>query len=698
MHRPFTVLLGASLALSASTASAFARTPSPQDGPDPAEVRRVAEEAGLAPLSDVPIPRPGNLSVFLNPGARARQSLVILGKALFWDMQVGSDGQACASCHFHAGADNRTKNQISPGLKHTDPDLQEVFDPTSSGGAGGPNYELTADDYPFYRLLVPDERNFDERVVLFETDDVVSSQGVFKAQFEGLNGSAADSGTPLADGTFQVGGVNTRRVEPRNTPTMINAVFNFANFWDGRAHNVFNGASVIGPLDPDARIHVLTALGLQERKIEIPNSSLASQAVGPPLSSEEMSFLGRTLPEVGRKLLGLRPLGLQLVHPRDSVLGPLARTKLGHTGNVLGNPGLDTTYRALIQAAFRPIYWISNEDVDGFTQMEANFSLFFGLAIQAYESTLVSDETPFDEFMEGDDEALEPEQLLGLLAFIRRIDSTDPIFTPEIGVGNCVACHAGPEFTEAAFTSLLAESEDGEPELLEVEEMPELDMGNLVVGEETAFLDVGFSNIGVRPTTDDLGRGAEVNGFPLSFTRQALLGLEFAPELPECGGPDEEQCPEADRVAVDGTFKVPGLRNVALTGPYFHNGGDATLEDVVEFYDRRGNYGDDNIENLERNIARITLTELDEDPLVEFLESLTDPRVAWEMGPFDHPQLFVPNGHAGDHTVLDCTSGIQACDDVLEIPPIGRFGRAAAGLEALEPFLGGGEEEEEEME
>jgi hypothetical protein len=48
--------------------------------------------------------------------------------------------------------------------------------------------------------------------------------------------------------------------------------------------------------------------------------------------------------------------------------------------------------------------------------------------------------------------------------------------------------------------------------------------------------------------------------------------------------------------------------------------------------------------------------------------------------------------------VLDCTSGIQACDDVLEIPPIGRFGRAAAGLEALEPFLGGGEEEEEEME
>jgi cytochrome c peroxidase len=602
--------LGAGLVLAVLTPEALSSTWTVQDGPDPAEVRRVAEEAGLAPLSDVPIPRPGNLGEFLNPGARARRSLLVLGKALFWDMQVGSDGQACASCHFHAGADNRTKNQISPDLKNQDPNLQVVFDPTFTGG-GGPNYELTLEDYPFYRLLVTDERNFEERVVLFETDDVVSSQGVSMAEFEGLSGNFADLGEPLPDDVFQVGGANTRRVEPRNTPTMINAVFNFANFWDGRAHNEFNGVSVIGPLDLDARIHVWTPGGLEERKVRIPNSSLASQAVGPPLSSEEMSFLGRTLPEVGRKLLGLRPLGLQLVHPRDSVLGPLARTKLGHTGNVLGNPGLDTTYRSLIMAAFRPIYWGSSEDVADFTQMEANFSLFFGLAIQAYESTLVSDETPFDEFMEGDDEALEPEQLRGLLAFIRRINSTDPLFTPDIGVGNCVACHAGPEFTEAAFTSL---AEEDELELLEVEEMPELDGGNLIVGEETAFLDVGFSNIGVRPTTDDLGRGAEVNGFPLSFSRQALLGLEFAPELPECGGPGQEACPEADRVAVDGTFKVPGLRNVSLTGPFFHNGGEATLEGVIEFYDRRGNYGDDNIADLERNIARITLNETDEDP------------------------------------------------------------------------------------
>jgi len=660
---------------------------------DPVEVRRLAQEAGLDALDTVPVPRPGELGTFLRPGQRSRDALVVLGKALFWDMQVGSDGQACGTCHFSAGADPRTKNQFSPGLKNVDPNLQGVFDATGSGGAGGPNYELTEEDYPFYRLLVPDERNFDERVVLFETDDVVSSQGVFRAQFEGLSGGFGDLGTPLADDVFSVQGVNTRRVEPRNTPTMINAVFNFANFWDGRAHNLFNGASVIGPLDPGARIHVRLPNGtLAAREVAIPNSSLASQAVGPPLSGEEMSFLGRTLPEVGRKLLGLRPLALQLVHPKDSVLGKLARTRL-QNGNVIGNPGLDTTYGALIQAAFRPAFWSSAQQVDGFSHMEANFGLFFGIAIQAYETTLVADESAFDEFMAGDDEALEEEQLRGLMAFIRTVDSVDPLFTPDIGVGNCVSCHGGPELTDAGFTGL---TEDDELELIEVEDMPELDAGDLLVGEETAFLDNGFSNIGVRPTGDDLGRGGVENGFPLSFSRQALLGLEFAPEIPECGGPDDEDCPEGERVAVDGAFKVPGLRNVELTGPYFHNGGEARLEDVVEFYDRRGNYGDDNIADLDRQMARISLTEFDEDPLVEFLESLTDERVRWEMGPFDHPQLFVPHGHPGDHSLLECVNGLQGCDEVIVVPPIGRFGRAAAGLEALEPFLGPEEEEEEE--
>ena len=41
---------------------------------------------------------------------------LVLGKALFFDQQVGSNGQACYSCHFHAGADTRLKNQLTPGF------------------------------------------------------------------------------------------------------------------------------------------------------------------------------------------------------------------------------------------------------------------------------------------------------------------------------------------------------------------------------------------------------------------------------------------------------------------------------------------------------------------------------------------------------------------------------------------------------
>ncbi len=654
----------------------------------PKAVRQEARAAGLDALHTVEIPEPSNLSEFLQPGEVPRTAAVRLGKALFWDMQVGSDGQACASCHFHAFADNRTKNQLSPGLKNLDPLMRGIFNPTAAGG-GGPNYELMEDDFPFHQLADPENRHSE---VLFDTDDVTSSQGVSGATFAGIvPGEAGDAGDLFADPVFNVTGMNVRRVEPRNTPTVINSVFNFANFWDGRAHNVFNGATVLGPLDDQARVLVVRGGALVQERVRIPNASLASQAVGPPLSDLEMSFFERPFPAVGRKLLALRPLGLQLVHPQDGALGSLSRARL-ENGALVGAAGLNTTYAALIRAAFRPEYWNSAQLTNGYTHMEANFSLFFGLAVQMYESTLIADGTPFDEFMEGDDEALEEEQLAGLRIFIGR--------------GNCVNCHGGPELTDAAFTNLAGEG-DGDLELIEVEESPKLVARRLVIGAETLFLDNGFSNIGVRPSAEDPGRGGVEGGHPLSFIRQALAGLSFGPEVPACGaetdgaednesdeegdaGDDEETlpCPEGGRVAVDGAFKVPGLRNVELTGPFFHNGGAATLTQVVEFYDRQGDFSDQNIANLDRQMARIALVEGDEEPLVEFLLGLTDDRVRNEQRPFDHPQIFVPNGHAGTHLLMSCAVGNRACDDLTEVPAVGAGGRAALGLEPLKPFLG----------
>jgi len=48
---------------------------------------------------------------------KSKKWALVLGKAFFWDQQAGSDGNACASCHFHAGADTRLTNQLTPGFK-----------------------------------------------------------------------------------------------------------------------------------------------------------------------------------------------------------------------------------------------------------------------------------------------------------------------------------------------------------------------------------------------------------------------------------------------------------------------------------------------------------------------------------------------------------------------------------------------------
>jgi hypothetical protein len=81
---------------------------------------------------------------------RNKQAAIVLGKALFWDVAAGSDGMACASCHFHAGADSRVKNQLNPGLLAGD----QTFNPTASGAAGGPNYTLRLQIFPFISLPI----------------------------------------------------------------------------------------------------------------------------------------------------------------------------------------------------------------------------------------------------------------------------------------------------------------------------------------------------------------------------------------------------------------------------------------------------------------------------------------------------------------------------------------------------------------
>jgi hypothetical protein len=119
---------------------------------------------------------------------------------------------------------------------------------------------------------------------------------------------------------------------------------------------------------------------------------------------------------------------------------------------------------------------------------------------------------------------------------------------------------------------------------------------------------------------------------------------------------------------------VPSLRNVELTGPYMHNGGMATLQEVLEFYNRGGNFnspGKDTESLFGAGVSQSTL-----DDMLAFLKALTDERVRWERAPFDHPALAIPTGHAGDENAVgaDGDTGLAASQFIL-LPAIGKAGR-----------------------
>src|SRR5258707_4444071 len=134
----------------------------------------------LAPLSSVQIP-----PVFGMEGIIADKTAAIeLGKALFWDMQAGSDDiQAGASCHFNAGADSRANNEVNPGQAGGDNTFQLGV---SANGSLGPNYHYsagTADagfggyhdgDFPFRKLADINDRFS----VISDVNDVSGSEGV----------------------------------------------------------------------------------------------------------------------------------------------------------------------------------------------------------------------------------------------------------------------------------------------------------------------------------------------------------------------------------------------------------------------------------------------------------------------------------------------------------------------------------------
>ncbi len=559
---------------------------------------------------------------------------IVLGKALFWDQQAGSDGNACANCHYHAGADTRLRNQLNPGFNDVtganggDAGFGSLFTQTGSiqpgqmpsGDAAGSNYELKQSDFPLHVLR--DETQRDSAIVS-TTNDRVGSQGSFNSPFEAVRSSGKKDRCGSADATiFHAGTLAARQVEPRNTPTTINAVFNNRNFWDGRANNLFNGVGVFGMRDikgdPNKRLVVIDSSGkMALTYLEIEDASLASQALSPILNSVEMSCDGRTFTDVAHKLLwsgndARVALDTQSVDSSDSVLGPYAKPG--------DRTGLKNryTYDTLIQKAFDPRWWSAGgkyrivdgalkRDRTGYTQMELNMPMFWGVAIMMYESTLVSNQSEFDTLVAQNhirlpgpfncisDSTVDPLLARGCAMFFGLQGA--PVFNPEInpspshGLG-CALCHGGADtFSQASVQA-------GTP-------FPPFVTGRDVNGNPD-MRDLGFANIGVQPVFSDqmLGR-TDPYGNPLSYGRQyknyiaggadptnapqlldkALLQAVLAgPEAMSqgAGGAFDGTA----KLEVDGATKIPTLRNAALTPPYSSWGGFSSLRQILKAYNR----------------------------------------------------------------------------------------------------------------
>lgn len=170
-------------------------------------------------------------------------------------------------------------------------------------------------------------------------------------------------------------------------------------------------------------------------------------------------------------------------------------------------------------------------------------------AIAAFERTLVTPGSRFDQYVLGDKNALTAQEKRGLVVFF--------------GKGACSECHKGANFT-----------------------------------------DNNFHNLGLVPAP---GAPADPGRFAVS------------------NNPEDK-----------GAFKTPTLRNVALTGPYMHDGSSATLEEVIELYDRGGGDGP----NKDKLIFKLNLSPQEKSDLVAFLKTLTG-----NLPKVQAPKMYPGGGH-----------------------------------------------------
>ena len=192
-------------------------------------------------------------------------------------------------------------------------------------------------------------------------------------------------------------------------------------------------------------------------------------------------------------------------------------------------------------------------------------------AIAAYERTLVSFDSPFDHFIAGDANAINESAKRGWELFNTK--------------ARCNRCHALTDNNR----------------------------------DTTLFMDNDFHNIGIgilRHRVGPLAQQAERD-----LARGHVTGIDTAAITSEMSVLGRFLVTRtSDDIA---SFKTPGLRNLLLTGPYFHDGSMPTLWDAMDHYNKGDGITDP---WLDKDIQPLALTKPEIDDVVAFLAALTSPQ------------------------------------------------------------------------
>ena len=214
------------------------------------------------------------------------------------------------------------------------------------------------------------------------------------------------------------------------------------------------------------------------------------------------------------------------------------------------------------------------EKISNISEYKTAFQAIFGTekitidhiarAIASFERTLISFNAPFDRFIAGEKDAISASAQRGWKLFQ--------------GKARCITCH---EFNRSY----------------------------------PFFSNNKFHNVGVAMKGKDfefLARKAASSGADPSALVQEEASAELGRYLVTKEPKDI------------GAFKTSGLRNIALTAPFMHDGSESTLESVVEFYNKGGVPNP----NLDGGIRPLNLSEDEKKDLVVFMKSLTSDDLA----------------------------------------------------------------------